>query len=142
MVTTMRRWNPWQELEAFRREVDGLFGNANADAGTRRGPVWNAYQNDEGVILTAELPGYDPEAFEVETKDDSLRVRGRREEPVHEADKFLRRERGNGEFEQTLRLPFTPDAEHTEAEYRHGILTLRLRKSPEEQPRKIAVKTA
>ncbi|QDT36723.1 Hsp20/alpha crystallin family protein [Stratiformator vulcanicus] len=140
MATTVTRWNPWQELEAFRREVDGLF--RSGETGRRSGgPAWNVYRSEEGVVLTSELPGYDPDAFEVESKRDALTIRGRRVEPTGDDDRFLRRERRDREFEQTLKLPFVPDTEKTEAEYRHGILTLKLWRSPAEQPRKIAVKT-
>ncbi len=144
-MTTTTHWhlkNPWQELNDFRREVSTLL---NRDLGGRNagsdGPAFNVAVGENGVLLTAELPGFDADAFDVSVQKDTVTIRGRREtEPVENA-KVLLRERGAVDFEKSFRLPFPVDAAKTDAAYVKGVLTVTLHRPEEQKPRKIGVRT-
>src|SRR5687768_10839261 len=74
-------WNPWQELGDFRREVSALMnGGPRWGNGWAEGPSFNVHSREHGVLLTAELPGFDASAFEVSVENDTVTVRGRRDE--------------------------------------------------------------
>ncbi|WP_165700708.1 Hsp20/alpha crystallin family protein [Alienimonas californiensis] len=140
--------HPFAELDDVRREMNGLLRSfdralsnpsAAADAAL---PPFNLHEAEDAVILTAELPGLDPEAVEVSVKADEVTVRGAW--PAVETPEnghWLRRERPRGEFSRTVRLPFTPPVDGVEAEFARGVLTLVLNKPAERQARRIEVKS-
>jgi len=135
-------WNPWLDLDNVRREVSALL-NAGPRWGSdaAEGPSFNVFAGEQGVALTAELPGFDPAAFDVTVKNDTVTVRGKRIEDAIENVRFHVRERSNVEFEKSFRLPFPVDADKTEAAYEKGVLTVTLHRPEEQKPRKIGVRT-
>ena len=136
-------WNPWQELDAFRREVSAMLnGGPRWGNDWAEGPSFNVYSGEQGVILTAELPGFDPDAFDISVQNDTVTVRGRRAEETAEDVRYHLQERGAVEFEKSFRLPFPVDADKTEAAYEKGILTVTLHRPEEQKPRKIGIRTA
>lgn len=105
-------------------------------------PSVNVYQSDEGVVLTAELPGVDPEKIDISLEGDILALRGiREEEKSEEGVRFYRRERAYGEFERKLQLPFRANPNDVEASYKNGVLTVNVAKPEEQRPKRIAVKS-
>ena len=135
-------WNPWQELDGFRREVSSLLNAAPRWTAEPGGPTaFNVYAGDDGAIVTAELPGFDPESFDVSVQKDQVTIRGKRSEAPVENVRYHLRERGLVELEKTFRLPFLVDTEKTEASYERGVLTVRLHKVEEAKPARIAVRT-
>lgn len=143
-MRTGTMWNPWQELDSFRREVSALlnsgprWGNDWAE-----GPSFNVHSGEHGVILTAELPGFDPSSFDISVQNDTVTVRGKRHEETAAGNvRYHLRERGAVEFEKSFRLPFPVDADKTEAAYEKGVLTVTLHRPEEQKPRKISVRTA
>jgi HSP20 family protein len=136
-------WNPWQELDGFRREVSSLLNAVPRWNDTVEQPTaFNVYAGDEGVIVTAELPGFDPESFEVSVQKDEVTIRGKRAEAPVENARYHLRERALIDLEKSFRLPFLVDSDKTEATYERGVLTVRLQKVEDAKPAKIAVRTA
>ena len=142
MRNTVR--SPFAELDAVRREMGGLMRSVDRAARTAGGdgnvPPFNVYEADDAVVLTAELPGLDPEKVEVSVRADEVTVSG--EWPASEAPEqghWLRRERPKGTFSRTVRLPFTPPVDGAAAEFARGVLTLTLNKPAETQPRRVSV---
>jgi HSP20 family protein len=135
-------WDPWDELRQLRRDVADAFGKRGAlfGAGDVR-PAINARQDDDGLTVTAELPGVKAENLSVETEGAVLRISGTRAAPGDVKDEdYHRRERRHGEFHRELRLPAGLDTGRIEAKLADGLLTVRLPKAEEAKPRKIAVK--
>ena len=132
-------------LRSFDRSVpracpDAEAGTAHAGAADASVPPFNLYEAEDAVLLTAELPGLDPEAVEVSVQADEITVQGAwpsAEAP--EDGRWLRRERPRGTFSRTVRLPFTPPVDSVEAEFARGVLTLLLKKPAETQARRINV---
>lgn len=141
-MRTANMWHPWQELDSFRREVSALLGNGPRGTTGEDGPAFNADAGEHGLILSAELPGFDPESFDVSVQNDTITVRGKRHDERVDGARYHVRERSAVEFEKTFRLPFPVDADKTEAVYEKGVLSLRLHRPEEQKPRKIGVRTA
>ena len=136
-------WNPWQELDNIRRDVSTLLNTGRRWGNDlNEGPAFNLYAGEHGVVLTAELPGFDAESFDISLQNDTVLIRGKRTEDAPENATFHVREIGPVEFEKRFRLPFPVDAEKTEAVYEKGILTVKLHQPEEQKPRKIGVRTA
>lgn len=144
MLSRSAVWNPWRELEAFSRDVSSTFAPQrrwNMDW-VDEGPAFNVYTGNAGVVLTAELPGFDADAFDVTAERETVTIRGERAEELGEGVREHVRERHAVEFEKSFRLPFAVDAEHTEAVYEKGVLTVRLMRPEAQKPHKIGVRTA
>ncbi|MEN6446291.1 MAG: Hsp20/alpha crystallin family protein [Syntrophaceae bacterium] len=133
------KWDPWREMERFRREVDSLV------TGTRRFPVanfppMNVFSGDEDVTITSEIPGIDPADIELTVTGDTLTIKGtRKPQEVREGEKWHRRERGSGSFYRSVQLPYNVDGNKVQADYVNGVLTIVLPRSEAERPRKISV---
>ena len=100
---------------------------------------------DEGdaVRISADLPGMERKDVEVLVEDDVLVLRGEKKlESTREENGCYRVERTFGSFQRIVPLPEDVDAEHAEARFDKGVLTLRLPKRPGETPdaRKIEIK--
>jgi HSP20 family protein len=102
----------------------------------------NVWRNEEGVVITAELPGLKPEDIDISVVGDTLTLTGSRQaEELGENVKYHRRERGSGKFTRTFQLPFGVEADKVEATFEKGLLHIFLPRAEAEKPRKITVKT-
>ncbi|WP_299644319.1 Hsp20/alpha crystallin family protein [Devosia sp.] len=106
-------------------------------------PVMNVWANAEGAVLTAEVPGVEPDALDIAVHQDTVTLRGTREpEPLAEGDVVHRAERTTGAFARSFTLPFRLDPESVKASFRQGVLTLELPRPEAERPRRIKVQRA
>jgi HSP20 family protein len=95
------------------------------------------------VVVTAELPGFNPDDVEVSVVQNTLTLRGSRTpEELKQGETYHRRERWNGKFVRTLELPFEVDHDKVEAQFRNGVLSIRLPRAPQNLPKKITVKAS
>lgn len=126
--------------DAFRLQRNLLRQTAEPAAERPVAPPVDIWEDDQEVRLSVELPGVKPEEVEVEMNKNVLTLKGRREAERTESEKGrFRTERWFGAFERVFTLPDSVDGEHIEAALEHGVLTLRLPKKAEVQPRKIPV---
>jgi len=132
----------WRDMRRLQREMGHLMGGTSAPI-TASFPAINLYSGDEGVILTAEIPGVEMEDLEITVLGETLTLSGSRNmEEVEEGVTYHRRERGQGTFTRTVELPFRVDSDNVEAKFSNGVLHVMLPRIEEEKPRKITVKTA
>ncbi len=137
-------FSPWREMERLRREMNRLFATVTpAQFGVAPAyPAMNVWTNEEGAIVTAELPGVQTEDIDISVEGDTLTLRGDRQpDEVGEDITYHRRERGYGRFVRTLRLPFNVEPDKVEAIFKNGVLRISLPRAEAEKPRKITVKT-
>jgi len=105
-------------------------------------PAMNVWTNDEGAIVTAELPGVKPEDLDISVAEDTLTLTGSREpEEVGEGVTYHRRERGFGRFSRVFQLPFQVESDQVEAVFEKGVLQISLPRAEADKPKKITVKT-
>jgi HSP20 family protein len=103
-------------------------------------PPLNVFDAGEEVILKAELPGVDPSQLEVEVRDNTVTISGERTSDTPEQKAaFHRRERQDGQFRRVARLPARLESSDAKAEYRNGVLTVRVPKAKEIRPRRLEV---
>src|ERR671935_1175255 len=117
---------------AVERRVFGVGSPAMALDGVRR-------END--VLLRFDVPGVDPETIEVNVSSGWLTVSAKREETATEGERFFIRERPNGSFTRRIRLSERLDPAGIEANYRNGVLEVRVPVAEQAKPRKVAIKT-
>jgi HSP20 family protein len=131
----------WRDMSRLQREMSHLLGGTSAPMTSF--PAMNLYAGEEGVILTAELPGMEADDLDITVLGETLTLSGSRNmEEMEEGAKYHRRERGRGDFTRTVQLPFTVDSERVEAKFSNGVLHVMLPRVEEEKPRKISVNPA
>jgi len=106
-------------------------------------PPVNVFDAGDEVVLKAEFPGVDPAKLDVEVRDNTVTINGERTFDAREhKGAFHRRERLDGEFRRLIRLPARLDSADAKAEYKHGVLTVRIPKAKEVRPRRLQVEAA
>jgi len=132
----------WDELDRLQRDVNRSNKSSAVDRMAPMYPAMNIWSNEEGAIVTAELPGYKTDDLDIAIANETLTLSGSRQpENVDEAAHFHRQERGYGKFSRTIQLPFPIHADKVEASYEKGILKIFLPRAESDKPRKIAVKS-
>ncbi|GBC89041.1 Spore protein SP21 [bacterium HR13] len=143
MRRSIALWNPFAELERIRREFDRLIEEMWPREEVERAfaPAVEMYETDNEIVVKAELPGVKKENIEVSIKDNTLHIRGEKKEEREEKTETIHRlERVYGKFERVLTLPVDVKAEEVRAEYKDGILEIRLPKSEVSKEKKIEIK--
>jgi HSP20 family protein len=103
-------------------------------------PKVDIYEEDDQIILTAELPGVDKKDIEVDVKDGVLTLKGERsvENEVKEKN-YHRKERSFGRFERSFKLQRDVDPGKITADYKDGILKVSIPKPEDIKPKQITV---
>lgn len=138
------RWEPFAEVNRLRDEMDRLFGRyadqRGPSAAARSYPPVNVWEDDDHLFVEAELPGVKADELEIYvTAGNQLSLKGQRRRIDEPAGVWHRQERGEGNFSRTVELPYQVESDKVSAQFRHGVLTLTLPKSPEVKPRRITV---
>jgi HSP20 family protein len=132
-LDTFRDWERKQAL------LNRMF-HAPAYGGALEVPALNIWTSQDSAVVTAEIPGLAPEDVDISVLNETLSLRGSRQEETLEEDaKWHRRERAFGEFARTIQLPFRIDADKVEATFANGVLEIKLPRSEQDKPRKITV---
>lgn len=140
------RWNPWQDLHRLQREMGNLFESQfgrseepTAEWGWQ--PAVDIFEDKEHYLVVAELPGIDPSKVDLKVEDNRLTLHGAREiEYPERKESYHRIERQYGSFGRTFTLPTTVQADAIQAEYKHGLLRIKIPKRAEVMPKSISVK--
>lgn len=112
-------------------------GSAAASAGTLAVDV---SEDDGALIVRASLPGFQKEEIDIQVHEGVLTIKGERAAVTEEkTERYHRRERRTGSVARMISLPETVNGEDVKAELKDGVLTLRLAKTPKEQPRKVQI---
>jgi HSP20 family protein len=146
---TLVRYDPWNLLDRFQRELNQFnqgsdhFEGDNSNVVTSHWrPAVDIKEENDRFVITADLPGVDPKDIEITMEGGMLAIRGERQsERRDEADGYKRVERVSGTFYRRFGLPDTADADKIEAKGKNGVLEVILPKQEKVQPRKITVKS-
>jgi len=163
--TTERGSGEWPRLVNLRREIDRLFEDFGFGGGRRavgrsvfdvepfwrgeltfgKAPSVDIVEKDKEYEITAELPGLDESNVEVKFADGFLTIKGEKHEEKEEKKKdYYLSERRFGSFQRSFQVPKSVDADKIVANFKNGVLTVTLPKSPEaaKKEKKIAIKKA
>jgi HSP20 family protein len=148
---TLVRWNdPFREFAQLQDRINRVFTDAYGrnDEGLLTTGTWvppvDIYQNgDYELVLKAELPDMTRDDIDITVDNGTLIIKGEKkfEKDVKE-DQFHRIERRYGTFSRSFSLPQMVDTAKVAADYRNGVLTVRLPLREEAKPRQIKVDVA
>ena len=127
---TIVRWDPFRD-----------FGFTTGNSWV---PPVDIYQTGEHeLVLKAELPDLTREEIDITVENFVLTLKGEKKlaSEVKE-EQFHHIERSYGSFSRSFSLPRTVDATQVAADYKNGVLTVRLPLREEAKPRQIKVDVA
>jgi HSP20 family protein len=102
-------------------------------------PPINVFQQGDDILAIIELPGLDKSQLQIQAKENTIRIWGKKDIGFPEGISVHRRERVFGEFDRTLSLPVQLDPDGIKAEYRDGVLALFLPRAEHDKPRTIQI---
>jgi HSP20 family protein len=140
------RWNPFQDMMAFRDAMERMMQDAFARPGSAlsgRGsfPV-DLVENENGYVIHASLPGFKPDEVQVQVSGDTLTIRGEHREEAQQGgqnQQYLMHERREATVYRAITLPASIDADKAQASYENGVLTLTLPRAQSAQPKQIHI---
>ena len=136
MIPSMLYGGPFRDLRRLQEEMERLTRSATAPQGF---PAINVYAHQDGIVITAELPGVKQDQLEITVHRDTVTLRGERQDESEDARAYHRRERGRGSFGRTFGLPFQVDPDQVEAKLSDGVLILTLQRPEQDKPKRIRV---
>ena len=144
------RFDPFRDLAVLQDRVNRMFTDSQHGRGDEallnRGawtPAVDIYETDGALVLKAELPDVRREDIDVNIENHTLTLRGARklDDQIRE-EQFHRIERSYGAFVRQFSLPTTVDSAKIAAEYKNGVLTVRLPLREEAKPRSVKIDVA
>ena len=132
--------DPFREMRRLQSEMNRVFEANTSRAGEF--PPINAYANQDGAVITAELPGVKSEDLNVSVHRDSVTLASERLTETNEARGYHRRERQQGRFNRTVALPFQIDPDRVQASMNAGVLTITLQRAEADKPKRIMVQAS
>ena len=148
---TIVRWDQLRgvaaQQELMSRMFEGAYGHGHPQEDLTRGawvPAVDIYSNGQHeLVLKAELPDMKEDEIDLTVDNNTLTIRGEKKAAIDVAeDQFHRIERSYGAFARTFALPPTVDAGKVNAEYKAGVLTVRLPLREDAKPKQIKVQIA
>ena len=147
----MTRWNPFKELEDMEKRLSSYFGHSALRTETGKeamtvaewSPRVDITEDDKEYVIKADLPEVKKEDVKLTVQDDVMSISGERKyEKEEKGKKYHRVERAYGSFMRSFTLPEDADGGKVNAEYKDGVLNVRLPKSEKAKPKSIEVKVS
>ena len=144
MIPTIRKTfdNPFQALRDFDRVVNRMWDHVEDTVSTAGFPV-DIREQDDQLVIEAELPGFRKDQIEVSVEQHVLTIdanRAAKADSSPECSKVHVHERRATQLSRRFTVPSTYDTTKVDASLADGVLTLRLDKREESKPQKIEVK--
>lgn len=138
-------WSPIREIENLQREMNQLFDTLsptvnNQSRGVAFIPAVEVSETPEGIHLKIEVPGMEAKDLDVQVTSEAVAISGERKtETRQEGDGMVRSEFRYGKFQRVIPLPARIQNDKVEAEYKDGVLNLRLPKVDAEKNKVVKV---
>jgi HSP20 family protein len=151
-MTTMMRWDPFQDLRSAQDEMAQMspmlahaLGLHNTQQGSATATAWapalDISERKDAYLVAVELPGLKPEDLDITMEDGLLTIQGERQFTQESSEQqFHRVERRYGAFRRSITLPAHAMAEGIEASFEDGVLQILVPKAEEAKPKRIQVR--
>lgn len=145
-MASITRWDPFRNLMNLQEQMNRLFEDTFSRARgedsslTAWVPPVDIYETENELVLRADLPDLQEKDLDIRVENNMLTIRGERKfDQTVKQDNYLRIERAYGTFSRSFSLPNTVNPEGIKAEYRNGVLEIRMPKREESKPKQIRV---
>jgi HSP20 family protein len=148
-VKELSEWNPFRELDELNNRLSRFFGNSPMRRGHGReeitvaewAPLVDITEDDKEYLIKAELPEVKKNEVKVRVEEGVLYISGERKfEKEEKSKRYHRVERAYGSFTRSFALPEDADATQVHADFRDGVLSVRVAKDKNARPKAIEVK--
>jgi len=141
-MKTLVQWNPIKELDEFQNRLSSFFNKQDSEwLGAAWSPLVDVLEEDKEYLIKAEIPEVDRDNVKVTVNNGTLTISGERKlEKEDQTKKYHRVERSYGSFVRSFALPEQVEAEKVTADFKNGLLTVRLPKAEKALPREVEVK--
>ena len=139
------RWEPFRELAALQNEMSRWMGQlSGVTPGNGTSSTWlpavDVWETEDELVLSFDLPGIPEDKITIELDDNVLTVSGERQRTQeHSSERFYRFERRYGTFSRSVTLPTGVNDADISADYKDGVLEVRVPKPEEQKPKRIQV---
>ena len=133
----VRVWDPFMMARKWPQIWEEEFASEWDDT------QMDMYEENDKFVIKVKAPGFDEKNVDISIEENSVTITGKSESQEEEKDekrKYYRKEITTRSFTRSVTLPRKVDAEKAEAEFKNGILEIRLPKAEEAKPKKIAIK--
>jgi len=143
MNSTITRWEPFRRgstplQDQVNRLFEGTLGGSTDLAAWA--PAVDIYETENELVVKADLPDVQEKDLDIRVENNALTIRGERNFGAEvKEDNYLRIERPYGTFSRSFSLPNTVSTEGIQAEYRNGVLKVRMPKREESKPKQIKI---
>ena len=141
MSKSLSQWDPFRDLSDFQKRLASIFGAEGAPLAAMKETDWHpavdVSEDDDGYLITADLPEVAKEDAHVVVKDGVLTISGERKRESEEEDKkrkYHRVERSFGRYERSFRVPEGVDPSKIQADFKDGVLKVSMPKGKEPEP--------
>ncbi len=146
MTTKITKWDRLPLFTSFQEEMnkmlDNFFGR-EAYFGMGWSPNIDIAENEEVIIIKAEIPGIDPKDIDISIAGDTLTIKGeKKEEKENKGKHYHRVERSYGSFTRAIDLPAPVMTDKVKAEDHNGVLEITLPKMEKAKAKRITAKVA
>lgn len=144
MYRTFRTPSIWREMDRLQREMNRLFNGYSPSrlSPASSFPAINIWANEDGLLVSAEVPGVQVDDIDVSVDGKNLTISGvRKSEQLPEDARYHRKERGVGNFSRSIQLPIAVNSEQVKATFNDGVLSIDLPGAESEKPKKIAIQS-
>lgn len=143
-------WDPFEGMRGMQRAMSHFFDDFLNGGRWREWemqggsatwfPVVDIEETDKEYVFKADIPGLEKENVTVEIDKGMLTIRGERKEDKEDKAKgYIRKEHFYGTFQRTFALPSDVKADGAKADYKNGVLTVRLARAEELKPKSVKV---
>lgn len=149
-MNALTRWNPFREMEELQNRMSSFFGltpgrSSNGGQESMALAEWmpsvDIAEDDKEWTVKADLPEVKKEDIKVTVENGVLRITGERKlEKEEKGKKYHRVEWSYGSFVRSFVLPDGADGSKVNAEFKDGVLKVRLPKNEKARPKAVEVK--
>ena len=135
--------DPFDPLFAFQRALESWLASdwmGSTTAGSGSYPPINVFQQGDDLVAIVEIPGVGKDELNIQAKNNTIRIAGRKNIEYPEGVSAHRRERLWGDFDRTIAVPMQIDADGIKAEYENGLLALFIPRAERDKPRTIQIR--
>jgi HSP20 family protein len=144
----LARRDPFREILSLRNAMDRMFddtffgGQTDWGQGFNQNLALDVVEKEDEFVVKASIPGINPDDLDITFANGVLTIQGEmKDEQEKQDERYHLRERRYGSFARSVTLPTSIDADHIQANYDKGVLTLHLPKTEEVRPKRIAIQS-
>ena len=153
-MNAITRWNPFKDVEELHRRLSSVFDLAPFRGSNLRkedetmtvadwSPLVDITEDEKEYVIKTDLPEVKKEDVKVTVENGIVTITGERKlENEEKGKRYHRIERSYGNFVRSFSLPDDADAKRVNAEFKDGLLKVRVAKSETARPKQIEVKVS